>query len=253
MRLALLPLALVGALQLGACMSQPERDPVSESGQSPADLYVALAAEYYRRGDMESALLNAQKGEEKDDSNPRVHNVLATIYQQLDRNELAEQHFQKALRINADDPFTLTAWGNYLCEQRRFSEAQAQFRKALDNRLFSSPWLALGSAGACARSAGDTRQAEDYLRRALTANPKYYPALLDMAELDYAAGRYRSARNYLARYFQVRGYSPQALVLAARVERGIGATTKARAYEQTLRKTYPDAPEVLYLNETSTR
>jgi type IV pilus assembly protein PilF len=245
-----LPFALTAVLLLGACGGNPARDPSLQPGQSPADLYVALSAEYYRRGDMETALLNAQKGLEKDDSNPRVHNVLATIYQQLDRKELAEKHFQTALRLDPSDSFTHTAWGNFLCEQKRYSEAQAEFRKALDNPLFNSPWLALGSAGACARSAGDPRQAEDYLHQALTANPRYSPALLEMAEIDYAAGRYKSARGYLERYFQARGYSPKALLLAARVERKLGATKRARAYEQTLRKTYPDAPEVIYLNET---
>jgi type IV pilus assembly protein PilF len=165
-------------------------------------------------------------------------------------DDLAERHFQAALRLAPEDPYTRTAWGNFLCEGKRYADAQAQYEKALANPLFNAPWLALTSAGTCSRSAGDTLKAEQYLRRALTANPRYYPALLEMADIDYARGRYKSARDYLERYFKARGYSAKALLLASRVERSLGARKRARAYEQALRKNFPDAPEVLLSRES---
>jgi type IV pilus assembly protein PilF len=245
---------LVGPLAacalVAGCAGSGERDAGLESGKSPADLYVALAAEYYRMGDMETALLNAQKAIDKDSKSASAHNVMATIYQQLDRNDLAEKHFQTALRLAPNDPFARTAWGNFLCEQGRYAQADAEFAKALAEPLFSAPWLALSSAGACARREGNSGKAEDYLRRALTANPRYFPALLEMAELDYDNGRHKSAQGYLKRYFAVRGQTPRALLLASRVERKLGSSKRARAYAKTLRQNFPDAPEVVYLNES---
>ena len=247
--LRLVYLVIVGVL-LSACASNGVRDLDVSEDESPADLYVRLAAEYYNRGETETALRKIQKGLEEDDSNAQAHNVIATIYQRLDQDSLAEQHFRRALSLAPKDPYILTAWGNYLCEKRRFEQADAQFNKALANPLHKAPWMTLTRAGVCGRGAGKTRKAEEHFRRALSINPGHYPALLQMAELDYTKGRYKSARHYLERYFKVRGYTPKSLLLATRVERKLGSRKRARSYEQMLRKKFPDAPEVIYLTES---
>ena len=238
---------IAAGLLLSACAGGGAREVDVAEGESPADLYVRLAAEYYNRGETETALRKIQKGLEEDDGNAQAHNVIATIYQRLDRDDLAEKHFRTALDLAPNDPYVLTAWGNFLCEKRAFAKAEAQYQKALKNPLYKAPWVTLTRAGVCSRSAGKTRLAEEHFRRALSINPAHYPALLQMAELDYAQGRYQSARHYLERHFKVRGYTPGSLLLAARVERKLGARKRARTYEQLLRKKYPDAPEVLYL------
>jgi type IV pilus assembly protein PilF len=234
---------LAAALLLGGCATTKEPDLYAD--ESPGDLYVRIAAEYYRLGEVELALKNAQKALEEDDDNAKAHNVMATIYQRVQRNDLAEKHFRAALRLAPDDPYTLTAWGNFLCERRKYSEAEAQFDKALAQPLFNAPWLAETWAAICARRAGQSGKAEQRLRRALTANPRYHAALFEMADLDYSRGRYKSAREYLERFFKVRGYTPPSLLLGVRIERSLGSTKRARAYERALRERFPDTPEVL--------
>jgi type IV pilus assembly protein PilF len=210
---------------------------------------VRIAAEYYRLGDIEPALRNAQKAVEEDSGSAQAHNVLATIYQRIEQNDLAEQHFREALSLAPQDAYVLTAWGNYLCARGRYAEAQQAFDKAISNPLFSAPWAAQTRAGICYRRAGNTASAESRLRQALTSNPRYAPALAEMARLDYDRARYKSARGYVERCFQAGGYTADMLLLAMRVERKLGSRKRARAYQDLLEKNYPDAPEVIFARD----
>ncbi len=236
------------ALMLSGCATTPTGDELgAPKEESPGDLYVRIAAEYYRLGEIEVALQNAQKALVEDPENAQAHNVLATIYHRLEQNELAEEHFRQALAFAPKDAYIRTAWGNYLCDQHRFAEAKTQYEQALKNPLYQATWITLTYAGRCAHQAGNAAEAVRWLRRALTVNPRYPPALLEMADVEYAQGRYRAARSYLNRFFQVAGPAPKALLLGSRIERKLGARRKARQYEKQLRKRFPNAPETLEL------
>lgn len=235
--------ALAMTLLLAACGG--DKGVKSDAPQtSPGELYVQIAAEYYRLGEVEPALKNAQKALEEDPNNAQAHNVIATIYQQLRQPEQAEQHFRIALGLAPNDPYLLMAWGNFLCDRGDYAGAAAQYQQALANPLFNAPWMAETRAGICGRRAGQTASAEQALRRALSANPGYAPALIEMAELEHAQGRNPAAKSYLERYLAAGGRGPKALLLGVRIERALGARPAASRYEKLLRENYPDAPEV---------
>ena len=240
--------ALAMTLLLAACGG--DKGVKSDSSQlGPGELYVQIAAEYYRLGDIEPALKNAQKALEEDPNNAQAHNVIATIYQQLRQPEQAEKHFRTALGLAPNDSYLLMAWGNFLCDRGDYAGAAAQYQQALANPLFNAPWMAETRAGICGRRAGQIAGAEQALRRALSANPGYAPALIEMAELEHAQGRNPSAKSYLERYLAAGGRGPKALLLGVRIERALGSRQSANRYEKLLRQHYPDAPEVLSLRE----
>lgn len=217
------------------------------AGESPADLYVRLAVEYLRQGQMETALIKAKKGLEEDPGYGQAHNVIALIYQRLGQNRLAEQHFGKAVSLQPKDPYILNAYASFLCDQRKFAEADAQYKKALANPLYPTPWVAITNMGTCAKRSGNSSKAEIDYQSALSANPTFGPALAAMAELDYAKGDYRSARSFLDRYFKSSQPTPQVLLLAVRVERKLGSRKRSRTYAQMLKKSYPSSLEARQL------
>lgn len=235
--------AWVTALLLVGCGG--DKGVKSDASQvSPGELYVQIAAEYYRLGEVEQALKNAQKALEEDPNNAQAHNVIATIYQQLRQPDQAEQHFRTALGLTPNDPYLLMAWGNFLCDRGDYAGAAAQYQQALANPLFNAPWVGETRAGICARRAGQMGVAEQALRRALTANPTYAPALIEMAELEQAQGHNASAKSYLERYFAAGGRGPKPLLLGVRIERALGSRQGAGRYEKLLRQNYPDSPEL---------
>lgn len=237
---------------LSACASKQPRHGELYEGQadSPADLYVAMAAEYYKRGQMDAALQRALHALDEDDNNAQAHSMLAIIYQRLGKPELADKHFRSAVAISPNDPEIRNAWGSFFCNQRKAAEADKQFNEALKNPLYKTSWVALTNAGVCALRVNNRSKAEQYFRRALSANPRFAPALYQMAQVDYDMGRYKSARTFLDRYFASAPPTPATLLLGVRVERKLGNRKRAKTYAELLRKRYPDAPEVIYLNES---
>ena len=236
-------LPILASLVLGACGGD-QGVKTEAAKDSRADLYVQIAAEYYRLGEIEPALINARKALAMDPNSAQAHQVIATLYQQLKQPDLAEQHFRTALGLSPDDPYLLIAWGNFLCDRGDHAGAAAQYQNALATPLFRAPWLAETRAGICARRAGNPVQAEQSLRRALAAKPGFAPALLEMADLEQDQGRHRSARSYLERYFRSGVGGPRPLALGIRIERALGSASGARRYEDLLRQNYPDSPEL---------
>jgi type IV pilus assembly protein PilF len=247
-------LALVGVVVLlAACTGSVVRDDDAAGDlghaaeESPGDLYVKLAVEYLKEGQTETALRKVNKALEEDPDNAQAHSVIALIYQRLGQEQLAEKHFRTAVSLKPKDPYVLNAYASYLCDRRKFSAAETQYKKALANPLYPSPWVAMTNMGTCAKRSGNRSKAETHFRQALNANPSFGPALAAMADLDYSRGSYKSAQTYLDRYFRVSQPTSQVLLLAVRVERKLGSRKRADTYAQLLKKNYPNSYEALQL------
>lgn len=215
--------------------------------ESPADLYVNMAAAYLQRGQIDAAVARAKQAVREDRNSARAHYMLAIVYQQLGEHEEAENAFRKAVSLDPKNPDYRNAWGVILCKQKRYQEAEEQFEKAVEKPLYPTPEVALSNAADCARRAGDTTAAERYWRRALESNPTFAPALYGMAELSFARGDAKTARTYMSRYSRAGRVTPKALLLAARIERELGNASGARALETSLRERFPDSPELMEL------
>lgn len=231
---------------LSACAGGLERGQVP-SGESPADLYVDLATEYVKRGQLKTALGRAQRAIELDGRSARAHYILAIIHQRLGQRAPAAEHFARAVELAPENPDYRNAWGAVLCAQGRHEDGLREIRSAIDDPLHQGGEMALMNAADCSRRAGRMDDYERYLTRALERNPGFPPALLALARLSYERGDDRAARAYLGRYSRVGSPTPAALLLAARVERRLGNAEGAKMLERSLRQRFPDSPEVMQL------
>lgn len=217
------------------------------AADSPANLYVGLASAYYERGQMAAALQNGERAVQADNKNANAHYVLALIHQRLGQSKEAEQAFTTALRIAPANPDILNGYGRMLCYAGKYREANQHFEKALENPLYQTPEVALMNAVKCAERANQGTDAEPYLRKALTANPNFAPALYSMAELSLNRGAYQESYEYMVRYFRVGQVTPDSLLLGSRVLSGLGRPKDAEAMADTLRKRFPDSTQVMQL------
>jgi len=241
--------ALVACVLLSACGGGAAKKSSTDitANESPGDLYVNMAAAYYQRGQMNEALDRALQGMAQDKRNPRAHYVLGIIYQRLGKTKEARQYFAEAVRIEPNNPDFLNAHGSMLCLERKYAEALAQFEKALADPLYRSPEVARMNAADCARRSNRRAESERYLREALSTNPNFAPALLAMAKLSFERGAYPDARHYMARYSRVGQTTPEALLLASRIEAQLGNKKGAKALAEALQARFPDAPELMQL------
>ncbi len=245
-RLSSLLLVLL-ALTLSGCGHALGQRTHMPEGESPADLYVDLATEYVQRRQWEIALERAQQAVATDRRSARAHYILAIVYEQLDQREEAQRAFATAVRRAPRNPDYRNAWGAVLCAEGRHDEGLGEIAAALADPLYKGQDVALMNAADCSRMAGRDADVKRYLQQALARNPNFSPALLELAKLQYRQGDYQSARSLMARYSHTGVATPDALLLAARIERQLGNAPLARTLERTLRQRFPHSPEVIEL------
>lgn len=245
------------ALLLSACANQTVRDETGGqatgnlgsplAGPSPADVYIELSAAYLRENQLAESLLNAKKAVIVDPRSSNAHYVLALVQQRLGQPEAADEAYRKSVALDPRNPAALNAYGSFLCDQKKYADADSYFRRALANPLYSTPWLAWHNAGWCNEQAGDLQRAETDYRGALQANPRFAPSLLGMAKMSFEGGNYLSARAYLQRYAEVAPHSAESLWLGVRTENQLGDKDQMASYGLKLRAMFPDSQEARYL------
>ena len=252
-------LVLLGVLLLTGCQStgvrsdfgEQQGDIENETQHGPGDVYVKLAIAYMQDGQLDVAMQKIMQGIDVEPDNGEAYNVLALLYQRLGETRLAEENFKHAARLEPRNPYIRNAYGSFLCGQKRFDDADKQFRDALANPLYRTPEIALTNAGICAKQKGDPAAAEEYLRRALERQPLFPQALFQMAQLSYEQGKLLVARGYLQRYQAVAKHTPQTLWLGIQTERKLGDKNAVASYEMLLRGEFPDSKEAHLLQEKS--
>lgn len=251
-RCPFLSLVLVALLTAGCTTTAPVR-PADSRTEDLVSNYVQLGIEYMKQGQYDVAMKRLERALSIDGTSPDAHNAMALLHDQLDQDDLAEAHYEKALR---HDPKYAAAHNNYgglLCRQGRYAEAERQFLLAGENPLNQNRDTAYTNAGLCVRQQGDLAKAETYFRKALELNPRQPVALMAMARLSFARDRFLQARAYLQRYAEVAPRTAESLWLGYRVERELGDRDAASSYAVALRGRFPDSQEARLLSQEEGR
>lgn len=214
-----------------------------------ADLAIRLGYTYLRAGNKRLASQNFQRAIDSDPNYAKAHAAMAVFQEKIGDNAKADHHFQRALELRPNDGGTRNNYANFLCRQGHYAAADEQFHAALGDRLYNRPELIYLNAGLCAKQIPDLGKAEIYFRQALATNPRTAYALLQMAQLSFDVGRKQAVMSYLNRYWGLTGKKDAAsLWLAVRAQRRLGNKQLAQAYGDQLRKDFPDAPQLQYLD-----
>ena len=240
---------VVVAVMLAACTSSAERQREKENATRGAQAYTELGVEYFRQGDYEQSRVKLEKALALDPDYPPAHGTIALLYERVGETKLAEKHYKKALRLSPDSAREQNNYGQFLCFQERYQEANKEFMKAAMSPFYASPQVPLTNAGLCAKRIPDIEQAEQYFRKALQVNQKFAPALLQMAIIKFEAGQFLSARAYLERFQQVTEHNPESLWLAVRTEFALKDSASSGRYAILLRKNFPKSGQAVMLLE----
>lgn len=241
------PLLLLTALWLVACASSADRQAENDRRLRLADTYTQLGVSYLQRGQLDVAMENLRKALELNPDSVQTNNMMALLQWRLKEYGEAEKYFLRALD---SDKANSEAWNNYgvfLCERGRFDDAERAFSRALADPLYKTPAEANVNAGVCQMRKPSPAVAEKYFRAALEINPKQPRALIEMAKLSYNAGRTVSARAFMQRYFEAGEDTPEALLLATKIESTLGNRDAEASYAVRLRGKFPDSAEAAQL------
>lgn len=252
MRLAA-TMAVLLAGSLAGCTAQSVRDAETARHEQRVDIHTRLGATYLYRNQLDVAQQELERALELDPDDSQANNVMGLLQIRLRNDDKAERHFRRAISEQADNSEARNNYGVFLCERNRLDEADKQFRAALANPLYRTPDQAALNAGLCALRKPDKGAAAKYLRLALEKDPRLTPALYQMARLSFESGQMLSARGFMQRYFDVGQDTPEALLLAFRIERALGAKDAQASYAVRLRGKFPDSAEAKQLRTLTGR
>ncbi|MGD8629726.1 MAG: type IV pilus biogenesis/stability protein PilW [Gammaproteobacteria bacterium] len=208
-----------------------------------------LGVEYLRAGNYEMSREKLEKALAADPDNTQAHDAIAVLFEQVGEPDKAEKHYKKSLRLDPDNPRGHNNYGQFLCARGRYKDAEKEFLTAANDPFYPVPSLALTNAGLCALRIPDEEMAEKYFRKALEFDPKYPPALLQMATLSYSRSNYLSARGYLQRYRESGQDTPESLWLGIRTEYALDDHRAWGNYALILRNNFPNSPQAAELQK----
>lgn len=223
------------------------------SAEEAAVANMNLGAGYLRQGNTELAIERLQRALSQDPRLVDAHSTIAVAYDQIGKIAEAETHYSRAAQLDPENGSAANAYAVFLCRQNRYTEAEPFFRRAADNATYTTPEVALTNAGVCARDSGQLEAAAENFRLALTRNPTYPDALLNMMELSYQGGNYLQARAFVQRYIQARPATAAVLWTCFNVERELEDDAAAERCATQLRNGFQGSPELAQLEEQQRR
>jgi type IV pilus assembly protein PilF len=246
---------LAGCVTTGAPPKSPyhsskDDDIKTASDQTNADRLsntrMELAAAYLGRGQPTDALDQVKQALQAKPDNPAAYGLRGLIYAALGDNEKADDSFHRAMQLAPHDPDLMHNYGWYLCQQRRFDDADAQFRLALAEPGYRQVSRSLLAEGVCNARAGKLAEAERTLSRAYELDPSNPTTAVQLADVLYLNGEYERARFYIRRVNGSQDLaSAQTLWLAARIEHRLRQEQQVQALGNQLRDRFPQSPEAL--------
>jgi type IV pilus assembly protein PilF len=249
------------SLLLGACVStsQPASGPAPGAAAAPnstpsepataerrAQVRLELAGAYFSRGQMTTALDEVKQALAANPDLPEAYVLSGLIYASLGNNAEAETSFQRALQMNPRDADALHNHAWFLCQQRRYDEADARFAQVTALPQFGEMPRTLLARGVCQARAGRWADAERTLSRGYELDPTNPATAYNLADVLLHRGELERARFYVRRINQVpQQITAQSLWLAARIERRIGNVDGMQDLGRQLRERFPQSPETL--------
>jgi type IV pilus assembly protein PilF len=250
-----LALALLFAVLAAGCVSTSSGGDGSRDSRQASDnanperlarARLELAGLYLGQGQYATALEETRVALTAKADMPEAYSLRGLIYAAMGDLRLAEEAFQRALQLFPADGNTMHNYAWFLCQQRRFPEAEALFIKTMAQPQYREVTRTLLAQGTCEARADRWADAERTLSRAFEFSPSNPTVAFTLSEVLLHRGELERARFYVRRVNSVPDQvTAQSLWLAARVERRMGNFDVLQEIGRQLRDRYPQAPETL--------
>ncbi len=202
-----------------------------------------LASEYYSRNQIGAALRELMSAQDISSDYAPLQNMLGVVNMDLRRYDEAEKAYQRALKLERDNPDIHNNYGWFLCVSGQHAKGQEWLAKAWNNPLYATPEKALYNAGRCARMANDQTRAVDFFAKALQVSPNSTAIMYELANMQFDQGNYAKVLDVIDRIHNVEAASPQSLWLALRTERRLGHTAEVESYGSQIQRKFPNSAE----------
>ena len=247
------------ALLLGACAGGGTR--AADGGDGSADIKTAsdqtnvekrasirlqLAVGYFQDGKLEVALDEVKQAIVINPTFADAYGVRALIYAQMGELKLADESYQRALRLSPNNPELSNNYGGFLCQNDRGVEAIRYYDAAIRNPAYQSPFKAMQNAGACSIRLKQYAAAERYLLDALRLEPDHPATNAYLARVYFERRDYQRAGFFINRVkttAKLDDLGADILWLAVRIDRRLGDKESEASMATLLRRHHPGSAE----------
>lgn len=220
------------------------------STEKRASIRLQLAVGYFQDGKLEVALDEVKKAIAVNPDFADAYGVRALIYGQLGELKLADESYQKALRLSPNNPELSNNYGSFLCQNGRGAESLRYYDAAIRNPAYQSPFKAMQNAGSCAIRLKQYDAAERYLLDALRLEPDHPVTNANLARVYYERRDYKRAGVFINRVkstAKLDDLGPDVLWLAVRIDRRLGDKESESSMATLLRRHHPGSAELAAL------
>jgi len=229
------------AMLVTACTSSNSTRPIDEKEAAAAN--VRLGTAYLQQGNLQLAKDKLEKAERQDPRSYEVQYAMALLSEQLQQSSEAEKHYQSALKLAPNNAGVNNAYAGYLCRNGKVDQALKLFEAAMRDPLYPTPWVASANAAICLRSDKRNADAIPYLERAIQLRPDYYPAVIELADLQISIDKPELARSAVDRFLSIGRKSADVLLVGVRAAVAQGDRSAADVYARLLRRDFPDSAQ----------
>lgn len=225
------------------------QQPATSDIRQRAKVHTELGSLYLQDGRYAVALEEARIALSIDSGYAPAYSLLGLTHMFLNENPLAEENFEKALRIVPGDPEINNNFGWFLCQSGREKRSLDYFMKAARNPLYATPTKPWTNAGICSIRLKDDKAAEDHLVRARRLDPGNTQALYWLADIAYRQARLLEARQLIADLDRMNEPTPESTWLALRVERKLGNREAEARHAAQIRRRFQGSAEFRKLTQ----
>ncbi len=216
------------------------------STEKRASIRLQLAIGYFQEGKLEVALDEVKKAIAVNPDFADAYGVRALIYAQLGELKLADDSYQRALRLSPNNPELSNNYGSFLCQNGRGAESLRYYDAAIRNPTYQSPFKAMQNAGSCSIRLKQYDVAERYLLDALRLEPDHPVTNANLARVYYERRDYKRAGIFINRVkstAKLDDLGPDVLWLAVRIDRRLGDKESESSMATLLRRHHPGSAE----------
>lgn len=228
----------------GVEVSNAPRSPVGDGDvRKRAQSRLSLATAYYQQRQLQVAIEETRRALLIDPNFAAAYGLLGLIYLDMDDQREAEANFNRALRIEPDNPEFINNYGWYLCRNGRERDSIDWFERAARTKQYATPALPLQNAGLCLMKVGDPKGAEQYLRRSFEIDASSPVVKYNLARLYLGTRQLERAGFYYGLLEQSVDPSAETLWLGLRIARARGDVRVERQFADELVRRFPASLE----------
>ena len=242
-------LAIVAGLLLTGCETTTTGGFNTEASDEQAlQDFIQLASRYLEQGDLTNAKRHLQNAERYEANNSEVMAIWALIYSREGEHQLADQSFQRALRLEPGNSQARNNYAAYLFANGRLEEAFDQLQRVVQDTNYPARAQAFENLGLAAMRLERVEVAENAFSRALQLNSNQLRSSLELASINLDKGDVLQARAYYRNFltllqFLNSGQSARSLLVGVRLEAAMGNIDNVRRYGSLLATSFANTPE----------